>query len=123
MKTKSAMIVAAFVCIYVGIYLALSLNGAYMPVAWGTNGIKSWAWTPKYFADESGYFRARLFYVFLPLFWLDDRYWHNDWTGESGPQKLVPRPTSSVSPARETCAAALAEVAPRLRFLVRGGST
>lgn len=89
MHTKHKSIVtflAALVAVYVGIYVVLSLAGTYRPGTRGTNGIKDWVWLPKYFTDDSGTWRRGYVYTFLPLFWLDIHYWHNDWTGESGPR-------------------------------------
>ena len=78
--------ITTFAIIYVVMYLALSLAGTYRPATWGLNGIKDFAWSPKYFADRTGRLRRGWAYAFLPLYWLDLRYWHNDWTGESGPR-------------------------------------
>jgi hypothetical protein len=74
--------------IYVASYLGLSLRGSYMPFTYGTNGIKDWAWTPRFFADDAGKYRLVPRYAFMPLYWLDSRYWHNDWTGMTGPRKM-----------------------------------
>jgi hypothetical protein len=79
--------VGAFLAAYLCIYLVLSLTGAYMPATYGLNGIKDWAWTPRYFADGSGRLRVAMFIGFYPLYWYDHRYWHNDWTGLSGPRR------------------------------------
>ena len=86
-KFKRIMIVVnALATVYVSIYVALSFAGTYRPGTVGVMGIKDWYWSPKYFADESGRMRGELVYPFLPLFWLDKLYWHNDWSGESGPR-------------------------------------
>gem|GEM_PF-1782769 len=79
----SLLLIAA----YSGGYLALSLGGAYMPATYGLNGIKDWAWIPRGFADDAGKLRPALFIPFFPLYWIDSRYWHNDWTGSNGPRK------------------------------------
>jgi hypothetical protein len=94
MKRKRVrLFVVAFLAIYVGTYLVLSLIGTYRPGTVGLRGVKDWVWLPKYFTDNSGRWRWHFIYTFLPLFWLDIRYWHNDWTGESGPrdETLPPR--------------------------------
>jgi hypothetical protein len=92
MKHKYSILCLFIAAAYVGGYLVLSLCGAYMPATYGTNGIKDWAWTPRGFADQSGRWRIGLFVPFFPLWWIDSRYWHNDWTGLSGPQKMPTRP-------------------------------
>lgn len=83
--------ILCLVAVYLGSYLSLSLSGAYMPATYGTNGIKDWAWTPRGFACDSGRFRVWLVIPFFPLYWTDLRFWHNDWTGLSGPQKMPMR--------------------------------
>ncbi len=88
MKRKHTILCLSFVAVYLGSYLALSLGGAYMPAAYGTNGIKWWAWTPRGFADQTGRLRAGLVIPFFPLYWIDSRYWHSDWTGLRGPQRM-----------------------------------
>jgi len=92
MRRNFAILSLVFLTAYLGSYLALSLGGAYMPATYGTNGIKDWAWTPRGFADKAGRLRIGLFVPFFPLFWIDSRYWHNDWTGLSGPQTMPVRP-------------------------------
>ena len=85
MRRKRAKLVVLVFSLYLGVYLLLSLSGAYMPATYGLNGIKDWAWTPRYFAEKTGRLRPAVFIVFFPLYWMDHRYWHNDWTGLSGP--------------------------------------
>ncbi len=93
MKRKYTTPSLCFVAIYLGSYLGLSLGGAYMPANYGLNGIKDWAWTPRGFADDSGRLRVGVVIPFFPLYWIDSRYWHSDWTGLSGPQKMPVRPS------------------------------
>ena len=88
MRHKLVVSGLAFLAVHLGGYLALSLSGAYMPSAVGTNGIKGWLWMPRGFADESGKVRAGLVIAFYPLYWLDSRYWHSDWTGMSDQRKM-----------------------------------
>jgi hypothetical protein len=33
-----------------------------------------------------------MFYAFFPLVWLDFKFWHNDWTGMSGPHRTLKPP-------------------------------
>jgi hypothetical protein len=79
-------LVAAIATGYVCVYVVLSFAGTYRPGTIGLNGIKDWLWYPKYFTSSSGKIRTACIYAFLPLFWLDIHYWHNDWTGQSGPR-------------------------------------
>ena len=88
MKKKHTIMILTLLVSYVGVYLSLSQSGTYMPFTYGANGIKDWTWTPRYFADDSGRSRIGMFYAFMPLYWLDSRYWHNDWTGLSGPRRM-----------------------------------
>ena len=85
-RKRLVMFVTAFAFAYIGLYLALTSAGTYQPATWGLNGIKSFAWSPKYFTDATGRLRRAWAYTFLPLYWLDLHYWHNDWTGQSGPR-------------------------------------
>ena len=85
MRRKYASISLLLLAGYIGSYLGLTVTGVYMPSIWGLNGIKSWAWTPAGFADASGRLRAPVVILYLPLYWIDHRYWHNDWTGLRGP--------------------------------------
>ncbi|HMD54663.1 MAG TPA: hypothetical protein VKJ65_08960, partial [Phycisphaerae bacterium] len=55
-----------------------------IPASFGTNGIKDWVWAPLGFAYKDGRFPTTIGWIFIPLWSLDARYWHNDWTGQSG---------------------------------------
>jgi hypothetical protein len=87
MKRKCIKWAVVGLSVYVATYLVLSFRGAYMPGTIGMQGIKDWVWIPRYFVDESKQEKTRLVQVFLPLYWLDHRFWHNDATGLSGPRK------------------------------------
>jgi|SRR5215468_2107578 len=83
-----SLLLLLFLAAYVGSYLGMSMGGAYMPANYGANGIKDWGWIPRGFASESGRFRVGFVIAFFPLYWVDSRYWHDDWTGLNGPQKM-----------------------------------
>jgi hypothetical protein len=87
MGRKSIITALLFLTAYIGIYAGLSCDGAYVPSTFGLNGIKSWIWAPHGFVDKAGAFRRPMFIVFSPLWWLDHRFLHNDWTGLSGPHR------------------------------------
>jgi hypothetical protein len=92
-RKRLKLFIAGLFTVYIGVYLVLSLAGTYRPNMIGLNGIKDWIWLPRYFTSEDGRWRRGCLYTFAPLFWLDHHYWHNDWTGESGPrdETLPPR--------------------------------
>jgi hypothetical protein len=92
MKRKPGTLILLALCCYVVPYLGMTLAGGYIPFTSGTNGIKDWIWAPKFISDDTGRFRPGVFHVFLPLFWLDCRFWHNDWTGSSGPHTTLKPP-------------------------------
>lgn len=71
----SAMLLA----VYVLSYTLLSLQGAYGPATAGVHGVKTCAWYPRGFREESGEWRDRTMTVFIPIWFLDLRYWHDDW--------------------------------------------
>jgi hypothetical protein len=71
---------------YIGIYLVLSVSGAYVPGTWGINRVKSWHWAPSLFANRLGEMRDPVFLIFAPLWVMDHHFWHNDRDGESGPR-------------------------------------
>ena len=64
---------------YVLGYTLLSLQGAYGPATAGVHGVKTYAWYPRGFHEESGKWRDRTMAVFIPIWFLDIRYWHDDW--------------------------------------------
>jgi hypothetical protein len=97
-KTKYSAAVALSLSAYVCSYLAMSLSGVYQTGTVGTNGIKDWNWIPSGFADKYGRLHEPIAYLFLPLFALDNRYWHNDWTGTKGPSVIPPKPPKRPSP-------------------------
>jgi hypothetical protein len=90
MKRALASVLGALL-LYVGSYVPLSKCGCYAPHCWGLNGIKDWAWTPCGFVSGTGQYRLALFALYLPLYRLDIRFWHDDWTGRTGPSWMPPR--------------------------------
>jgi hypothetical protein len=90
MRRKLISSVLVFLVGYCGIYTGLTLSGAYIPYAQGTNGIKDWVWAPCGFAyKKHGRFPTALGWLFYPLWRCDVRYWHNDWTGQNGPRHTI----------------------------------
>jgi hypothetical protein len=69
-------LVAGALC-YVGSYVCLSAFGRFQPAQIGTNGVKSYRWSPAGF--HSGYRqRWALYRCFLPLYLLDRDFWHRE---------------------------------------------
>ena len=67
---------------YVSSYVAMSINGQYLPGAWGVDGPKRYTWSPYGFDGDGellGNQRSRWIATFyVPLWWLDRQYWHDD---------------------------------------------
>jgi hypothetical protein len=76
-RRKLIISVLVLLAVYVGSYTCLTLNGAYIPYIAGSNGIKSWIWAPRGFAQKGGHFPTTLGWLFFPLWWCDFNYWHN----------------------------------------------
>ena len=64
-------------CLYVGTYALLSVNGRYEPAAWGVNGVKWYGWAPAGFVQDFEW-SGPLLLAFAPLYALDKRLWHTD---------------------------------------------
>lgn len=96
MKGRGSIFILLAMAVYVTVYAALSAGGAFIPGSVGANGIKDWMWAPRGFADEAGRIRTPLLIAFLPLWWIDHHYLHDDWTGRSGPRYTPPPPNKSV---------------------------
>ena len=63
--------------LYVFSYIAFSVWGRYEPASIGLNGVKSYAWAPKYFVmDFKWSTPMRLFYI--PGYYMDTRFWHTE---------------------------------------------
>jgi hypothetical protein len=93
MRRAAKIAISVLIAGYILSYLGMTLAGAYIPFDAGIGGIKSWIWTPRGFADDTGQFRHSMFYAYLPLIWLDSRLWHNDRTGMSGPHRTLKQPS------------------------------
>jgi hypothetical protein len=90
------------VALYVLSYSFLSVRGAYGPFTSGTNGIKEYAWYPLGYLDQSNHWRMLPFKSYFPVWVLDGKYWHDDWTGQSVPRipampEKAPKATSPSS--------------------------
>ena len=85
---KKANKLATIVClllafVYVGTYLLLSLGGRYEPAAWGVDNVKWYAWAPRGFVQDFRWNRGPML-AFLPLYYLDTHFWHNQEALDSG---------------------------------------
>jgi hypothetical protein len=65
-------------CLYVGSYLHLTLQGAYAPGVYGADGPTSYRWAPQNFVRANGTFKDELVYFYAPLYLLDFSFWHVD---------------------------------------------
>lgn len=65
-------------CLYVGSYLFLTLQGAYVPGVYGLSGPKNYRWAPRHFVRANKTFKYELVYFYAPLYILDFRNWHVD---------------------------------------------
>ena len=63
---------------YVLSYIALSSFGAYAPAAWGTAGVKWYAWAPVGFYEPTTgrWVHTPMRIIYAPLTFADDRLWH-----------------------------------------------
>jgi hypothetical protein len=63
--------------LYIGSYVALSVQGVYAPHAIGPSTVKSYAWAPLGFIDRGKVARRQEFYTFYaPLVLMDWKFWH-----------------------------------------------
>lgn len=90
MRRKALLLSAAWMVCYVTVYVVLSLNGAYVPIAFSNGPI--WGWAPRFYPLDSpkppviAHLRAWDI-VFGPLLYLDYRFWHDDGR-RNGPHKV-----------------------------------
>ena len=79
MKRPLFRLVALWSCVLITLYCCsyclLSLQGTYGPAAFGSNGIKWYAWYPKGFA-YNGWFGYSMSVFYAPLLSLDRSVWH-----------------------------------------------
>jgi len=69
--------------LYVGSYALLSSCGRYEPACIGLNGVKWYEWAPSGFVENFRW-SPNLLRVYLPLYWLDSRFWHSSDRAEDG---------------------------------------
>lgn len=67
----------AVLCVYVLIYLGLTLGGRYEAASVGPSHVKSWGWAPYGFHDGT-FWRPKMMYFFAPLYVADQWCWHTD---------------------------------------------
>jgi hypothetical protein len=82
----ASVFIGIIAALYVLSYSFLSERGAYGPFTAGANGIKDYAWYPLGYLDQSNHWRMLPIKSYFPLWVLDCKYWHDDWTGQSGPR-------------------------------------
>jgi hypothetical protein len=77
-KKKILWILSFIFFVYVSSYLFLSIQGSYVPAAWGLGSVKFYGWSPKYFTcgPMQTEWRKPILYTFLPLYIVDVRLWH-----------------------------------------------
>lgn len=69
--------------VYILVYVLLSCNGRYEPIAIGLNGVKCHSWAPRGFYADLTWRRTPLMF-FAPLYWADRWLWHTDDKAKSG---------------------------------------
>jgi hypothetical protein len=89
MRRKLIISACVLLVVYFGSYTVLTLRGAYIPSATDLRGVMSWIWAPPGFAYKDGRFPTPFGLIFIPLWYLDIHYWHNDWRGQSGPRHEI----------------------------------
>ena len=53
------------------------MAGRYEPAVIGLNGVKWYAWAPKYFVSDFNWNQTPET-IFLPLYYLDIKFWHTE---------------------------------------------
>jgi hypothetical protein len=70
--------IALALLLYVGTYTSFTIQGSYIPIAYGADGPKNGRrWAPKYF-DRNGVLNFNLIYFYAPLYVADLNFWHLD---------------------------------------------
>jgi hypothetical protein len=94
MKNRGSMAGLLLLGIYVLSYILLSSSGAYAPAAWGTNGVKWYAWAPVgfYSVGSGEWLPTPLRFIYAPLSIADQRFWHT--------HGYMPEATDRVHPMR-----------------------
>jgi hypothetical protein len=80
-------IIASLVIFYIASYVGLSINGKYAPGTWGLQDYKrvhgmapkDWRWVPWGFENNAGKDRVPLYWLYLPLYVIDIKNWHDKW--------------------------------------------
>jgi hypothetical protein len=76
-------VLTSLILIYVGSYYILSIGGRYEPAGIGLAGVKCYSWAPSGFVKEFKW-QSRLMALYMPLYFLDDLYWHTPEKANSG---------------------------------------
>jgi hypothetical protein len=82
-RNKLILLFSSIVAIYVLTYAILSVGGRYEPSVVGTFGVEQYWWAPNGFYSHKhktgnlGWNNV-MCYIFLPLWWVDNSYIHND---------------------------------------------
>jgi hypothetical protein len=84
-RRKMILLLAVLLTAYVATYSLLSVRGRYEPHAVGVFGIEAYWWAPVGFyninhrpKEKNLGWNASMCYAFLPLWWLDNTYIHNN---------------------------------------------
>jgi hypothetical protein len=119
MRRKLIILGLVLLVVYFASYSGLTLCGRYIPCTFGSNGIKEWVWAPCGFAYKNGRFPTPVGWIFFPLWRCDIHFWHNDWTGRSGPRHSANPPPPEGSALAGECSFGLEKRIGR-GMLVRG---
>jgi hypothetical protein len=74
-KALFSSVIALAIIVYVGSYIARTMNGRYEPGIIGLNGVKVYFWAPYGFVDGFEW-NGKLRTIYYPLYALDFRFWH-----------------------------------------------
>jgi hypothetical protein len=78
LRNSWSLCIVLTLLLYVGTYLSFTLQGRYMPIAYGAEGPKlGRRWAPKHF-ERNGVVNFKLMYFYAPLYLADVKCWHLD---------------------------------------------
>ena len=80
---KVWLAVASVLVLHAGIYVVLSLNGRFEPATIGLSWVKWYDWAPAGFVTDYKPNKI-LFWIFLPEWCFDRRFWHRGDDARSG---------------------------------------
>ena len=74
-KSRLVATLLASLAIYIGSYLALSVQGSFEPAVIGLGGVKRFMWAPRGFVTHFRW-NSTMRAAYMPLYLLDTRLWH-----------------------------------------------